>query len=58
MYSTIRGSRRSRVRVSLGEFDGHVFHSTRWDHDVAVRGRRIAVIGNGSTGVQLVYDLP
>lgn len=43
--------------AGLGKFDGHVFHSARWDHDVAVRGRRIAVIGNGSTGVQLVCGL-
>jgi cation diffusion facilitator CzcD-associated flavoprotein CzcO len=41
----------------LGDFGGAVFHSARWDHDVAVRGRRIAVIGNGSTGVQLVCGL-
>jgi cation diffusion facilitator CzcD-associated flavoprotein CzcO len=41
----------------LDDFDGHVFHSARWDHDVALHGRRIAIIGNGSTGVQLVCGL-
>ena len=41
----------------LDDFGGHVFHSARWDHDVALQGRRIAVIGNGSTGVQLVCGL-
>jgi cation diffusion facilitator CzcD-associated flavoprotein CzcO len=41
----------------LDDFGGHVFHSARWDHDVALRGRRIAVVGNGSTGVQLVCGL-
>ena len=41
----------------LDDFGGHVFHSARWDHAVQLRGRRIAVIGNGSTGVQLVCGL-
>jgi cation diffusion facilitator CzcD-associated flavoprotein CzcO len=43
--------------AGLDDFEGHVFHSARWDHEVALQGRRIAVIGNGSTGVQLVCGL-
>ncbi|ORX00991.1 monooxygenase [Mycobacterium triplex] len=43
--------------AGLDEFGGPVFHSARWDHGVVLRGRRIAVIGNGSTGVQLVCGL-
>jgi cation diffusion facilitator CzcD-associated flavoprotein CzcO len=41
----------------LDDFGGHAFHSARWDHDVTLRGRRIAVVGNGSTGVQLICGL-
>ncbi|MFZ1176959.1 MAG: NAD(P)/FAD-dependent oxidoreductase [Mycobacterium sp.] len=41
----------------LDDFGGDVFHSARWDHSAPLRGRRIAVIGNGSTGVQLVCGL-
>jgi cation diffusion facilitator CzcD-associated flavoprotein CzcO len=41
----------------LDDFGGNVFHSARWDHGVDVRGRRVAVVGNGSTGVQLVCGL-
>ena len=41
----------------LADFGGAVFHSARWDHDVALRGRRVAVVGTGSTGVQLVCGL-
>jgi cation diffusion facilitator CzcD-associated flavoprotein CzcO len=41
----------------LDDFAGAVFHSARWDHDVALRGKRIAVIGTGSTGVQIVCGL-
>nr|WP_255397673.1 NAD(P)/FAD-dependent oxidoreductase [Mycobacterium sp. 852002-51163_SCH5372311] len=43
--------------AGLNDFGGNVFHSARWDHRVPLQGRRIAVIGNGSTGVQLVCGL-
>lgn len=43
--------------AGLDEFGGNVFHSARWDHSVELSGRRIAIIGNGSTGVQLVCGL-
>ncbi|WP_255382334.1 NAD(P)/FAD-dependent oxidoreductase [Mycobacterium sp. E2699] len=43
--------------AGLDAFAGPVFHSARWDHSIDVAGRRIAVIGNGSTGVQLVCGL-
>jgi cation diffusion facilitator CzcD-associated flavoprotein CzcO len=43
--------------AGLDDFGGPVFHSARWDHSVQLRGRRIAVIGNGSTGIQLVCGL-
>ena len=41
----------------IQDFGGAIFHSSRWDHSVALEGKRIAVIGNGSTGVQLVSKL-
>jgi cation diffusion facilitator CzcD-associated flavoprotein CzcO len=41
----------------LESFAGAVFHSARWDHDVPLAGRRVAVIGTGSTGAQLVGAL-
>ena len=41
----------------LDSFAGDSFHSARWDHDVELRGKRVGVIGNGSTGVQIVSDL-
>ena len=43
--------------AGLDDFGGHAFHSARWDHSVELPGRRIAIIGNGSTGVQLVCGL-
>ncbi|MGW4246899.1 flavin-containing monooxygenase [Nocardia sp. NPDC004722] len=41
----------------LAEFTGPVVHTARWDDTVATDGRRIAVIGTGSTGVQVVSAL-
>jgi cation diffusion facilitator CzcD-associated flavoprotein CzcO len=41
----------------LDDFRGASFHSSRWDHDVALDGRRIGIVGNGSTGVQIVGAL-
>ncbi len=40
--------------AGLKDFSGPVFHSARWDHSVALEGKRVGVIGNGSTGVQIV----
>ncbi|MES2257464.1 MAG: NAD(P)/FAD-dependent oxidoreductase [Pseudomonadota bacterium] len=41
----------------LDTFEGKQFHSSRWDHNVPLDGQRIGVIGNGSTGVQIVSAL-
>jgi cation diffusion facilitator CzcD-associated flavoprotein CzcO len=41
----------------LAGFEGDVFHSSRWDHDVDLRGRRIAVIGTGASAVQFVPEI-
>jgi len=39
------------------EFKGPIFHSTHWDYSVDLKGKRIGVIGTGSTGVQIVSAL-
>ncbi len=38
----------------LDAFAGTVFHSSRWDHDHDLRGRRVAVVGTGASAVQFV----
>lgn len=37
----------------LDTFEGDIFHSARWDHGVELTGRRVGVIGTGSTAVQI-----
>jgi cation diffusion facilitator CzcD-associated flavoprotein CzcO len=41
----------------LDAFAGACFHSARWDHAVPVDGRRIGIIGTGSSAVQMVSAL-
>ena len=38
----------------LDDFAGPWFHSARWDHDVDLRGKRVAVIGTGASAMQFV----
>lgn len=38
-------------------FTGDVFHSARWDHSVPLDGRRVAVIGTGASGVQIIPQI-
>lgn len=37
----------------LDEFAGQAFHTARWPKDFDPTGRRVAVVGNGSSGVQV-----
>src|SRR5688500_13208861 len=41
----------------LDEFEGPSFHSARWDHDVPLEGKRVGVIGTGSSGIQITGAL-
>jgi cation diffusion facilitator CzcD-associated flavoprotein CzcO/acetyl esterase/lipase len=42
----------------LDDFEGAWYHSARWPHDgVELAGKRVGVIGTGSTGIQLVPQL-
>ena len=41
----------------LDRFGGAAFHTARWDHDVPLDGRRVGVVGTGSTAVQVCSAL-
>ena len=38
----------------LESFAGPAFHTARWDHDVDLTGRRVAVIGTGCSAIQVI----
>jgi cation diffusion facilitator CzcD-associated flavoprotein CzcO/NAD(P)-dependent dehydrogenase (short-subunit alcohol dehydrogenase family) len=41
----------------IDRFEGTIFHSARWRHDISLRGRRVAVIGTGSSAIQFVPEI-
>jgi cation diffusion facilitator CzcD-associated flavoprotein CzcO len=41
----------------LEQFAGHSFHSSRWDHDYPLWGKRVAVVGTGASAVQFVPEI-
>lgn len=41
----------------VGSFDGPLFHSARFDHSVPLDGKRVGIIGTGSTAVQMTGAL-
>ena len=43
--------------VGRSEFAGPSWHSGRWDHDVDLSGRRVAVIGTGASAIQFVPEI-
>jgi cation diffusion facilitator CzcD-associated flavoprotein CzcO len=38
----------------LPDFRGKIFHSSNWDHEHDLKGRRVAVIGTGASAIQFV----
>jgi 4-hydroxyacetophenone monooxygenase len=38
-------------------FEGQIVHPARWPENLDLNGKRVAIIGNGSTGVQLVAPI-
>jgi cation diffusion facilitator CzcD-associated flavoprotein CzcO/acetyl esterase/lipase len=48
-------SRPALSRIEGAErFDGPIFHTARWDHDVELEGKHVAVIGTGASTIQVV----
>jgi cation diffusion facilitator CzcD-associated flavoprotein CzcO len=40
--------------AGIERFAGEVFHSSRWNHDYDLTGKRVAVIGTGASAIQIV----
>jgi cation diffusion facilitator CzcD-associated flavoprotein CzcO len=41
----------------LDAFEGAAFHSARWDHSVETKGKRVGVVGTGSSAIQITAAL-
>ena len=50
--------RRQDARIEgLDTFTGRTFHSSRWDHDAELDGKRVGVVGTGASAIQVVPHL-
>lgn len=38
----------------IESFKGRIYHTSRWPDDAGIEGKRVGVVGTGSTGVQLI----
>ncbi len=43
--------------AGLADFGGAVMHTAQWDRDADAAGKKVAVIGTGASGVQVVPEL-
>ena len=41
----------------IDSFPGPAFHSARWDHDVDLSGKRVAIVGSGASSIQIVPEV-
>ncbi|OZF26099.1 NAD(P)/FAD-dependent oxidoreductase [Rhodococcus sp. 14-2483-1-2] len=41
----------------IESFEGEKIHSARWNHDYDFAGKKVAVVGTGASGVQIVPEL-
>jgi cation diffusion facilitator CzcD-associated flavoprotein CzcO len=43
--------------AGLDDFGGEIIHSARWDHDVDLHGKRVAIVGTGASAVQIIPSI-
>jgi cyclohexanone monooxygenase len=43
--------------AGIDTFQGEPFHTARWNHDVDLTGKRVAVIGTGASAIQVIPEI-
>jgi cation diffusion facilitator CzcD-associated flavoprotein CzcO len=43
--------------AGLDSFEGAMWHTARWNHDVDLTGKRVGIIGTGSTACQVISEI-
>ncbi len=38
----------------IDTFQGEIFHTARWNHDIDLTGKRVAVVGTGASAIQVI----
>jgi cation diffusion facilitator CzcD-associated flavoprotein CzcO len=41
----------------LHSFEGILAHTAKYDENIDLKGKRVAVIGSGSSGIQLIAEI-
>ncbi|MGM0564931.1 MAG: NAD(P)-binding domain-containing protein [Pseudomonadota bacterium] len=41
----------------MEQFKGELFHTARWNHDVDLRGKKVAIVGTGASAIQVVPSI-
>ncbi|PYI36755.1 FAD/NAD(P)-binding domain-containing protein [Aspergillus indologenus CBS 114.80] len=41
----------------IDTYEGTLFHSSNWNHEVDLQGKRVALIGNGASGLQVLPSI-
>lgn len=41
----------------IDDFAGEIFHTARWNHDVDLAGKRVAIIGTGASAIQVIPEI-
>ncbi len=41
----------------MESFEGDTFHTSRWNYDIDLEGKRVGIIGTGATAVQVIPEL-
>lgn len=40
--------------AGMEDFDGVIVHPSQWDESISLEGKRVGIVGSGSTGVQII----
>ena len=40
--------------AGIGDFEGEMIHTARWDHNLPLEGKRVGIIGTGASAVQVI----
>lgn len=41
--------------TGTSSFEGHLFHSARWDHSVDLKGKNVVIVGNGCKSIRNLW---
>jgi cation diffusion facilitator CzcD-associated flavoprotein CzcO len=41
----------------IESFEGKMFHTAEWDHSISLKGKRVGIIGTGSTAAQAIPEV-